>query len=174
MRTTNAVMGAAERARSQLLPEARRPSAGERCSCVALALLAALALRLLYVTLPLGIDEGGVAVVARAWGTGGGSIYGAYWLDRPPLLVALYKVGIVAGPLGIRGLGALAALSLVAATTTVAQLVAGDPAARVAALLAAVLASSVAIGAVFTPAELLAAGAGRRIRRLPAGRPPPQ
>jgi hypothetical protein len=149
-------MGAAERARALLLPE---PEAERRRTMhvLAAALLAALALRLLYVTAPLGIDEGGVAVIARAWGTGGGSIYGAYWLDRPPFLMVLYKAGVVAGPLGIRGLGALAALALVTATTTVAQLVAGDRAARVAAPLAAVLASSAVIDSVFTPAELLAA-----------------
>ena len=156
MWTMDAVMGAAGRARSLPLPT---PEAERRRTMLVLAfaLLAALALRLLYVTTPLGIDEGGLTFVARAWGAGGGSIYGAYWLDRPPLLMVLYQAGVVAGPLGIRGLGALAALALVTATTTVAQLVAGDRAARVAALLAAVLASSEAIDAVFTPAELLAA-----------------
>src|SRR5215208_2173573 len=62
------------------------------------ALLATVALRLLYLGLPLGTDEGGVALIAKAWGTGHGSLYGAYWLDRPPLLVALYKLAIVGGP----------------------------------------------------------------------------
>src|SRR3954454_13089774 len=147
MRTTNAMMGVtkqeAERRRTMLV--------------LALASLATLALRLLYVTVPLGVDEGGLASVAKAWGTGGGSIYGAYWLDRPPLLVALYKAAGVVGALWIRGLGVLAALALAAATTATAQLVAGDRAARVAAVLTAALASSAAIGAVFTPAELLAA-----------------
>ena len=48
---------------------------------------------------------------------GHGSLYGAYWLDRPPLLVALYKLAVTGGAVGIRVLGALAALALVAATT---------------------------------------------------------
>ncbi len=122
------------------------------------ALAVCLGLRLLYVNFPLGTDEGGVAFIAKAWGTGGhGSLYGAYWLDRPPLLVTLYKLAVLGGPTGIRVLGALAALALVAATTVLARAVAGDHAARVAALLSAGLASSIALTAVFTPAELLAA-----------------
>jgi hypothetical protein len=124
---------------------------------LALALLGTLALRLLYLTCPLGIDEGGVAFIAKAWGTGHGSIYGAYWLDRPPLLVGLYKVAVLAGPLGIRTLGAVAALALVTAATVLARAVAGERAARYAAVLSAVFASSVALASVFTPAELLAA-----------------
>ncbi|MEA2247564.1 MAG: hypothetical protein QOH46_2093, partial [Solirubrobacteraceae bacterium] len=122
------------------------------------ALIICLGLRLPYLNLPLGTDEGGVAFIAKAWGSGGhGSLYGAYWLDRPPLLVALYKLAVVGGPTGIRVLGALAALALVATTTVLTQAVAGHRAARVAAILSAALASSVALTAVFTPAELLAA-----------------
>ena len=63
---------------------------------LAVALLATVGLRLLYLGFPLGIDEGGVAFIAKAWGTGHGSLYGAYWLDRPPLLVALYKLAVTA------------------------------------------------------------------------------
>jgi 4-amino-4-deoxy-L-arabinose transferase-like glycosyltransferase len=123
---------------------------------LAAALLVCLGLRLLYLRFPLGVDEGGVAFIARAWGTGHGSLYGAYWLDRPPLLVALYKLALVAGPTGLRLLGALAALALVATTTLVTRSVAGERAARVAAVLSAGLACSIALGAVHTPAELLA------------------
>jgi hypothetical protein len=121
------------------------------------ALLATLTVRFLYLTLPLGIDEGGVAFVAKAWGSGHGSIYGPYWLDRPPLLVALYKVAVLGGPLGIRVLGAAAALALVTATTALTRAVADDRAARVAAVLSAAFASSFALGSVYTTAELLAA-----------------
>ncbi len=114
-------------------------------------------MRLPYFGFPLGIDEGGVAFIAKAWGTGHGSLYGAYWLDRPPLLVALYKLAVVAGPTGIRVLGTLAALGLVATTTVVTRAVAGERAARIAAVLSAGMASSIALSAVFTPGELLAA-----------------
>jgi 4-amino-4-deoxy-L-arabinose transferase-like glycosyltransferase len=125
---------------------------------LAAALVVCLGLRVPYMNLSLGIDEGGVAFIAKAWGTGGhGSLYGAYWLDRPPLLVALYKLAVPGGAVGIRVLGALAALALVITTTLVTRAVAGHHAARVAAVLSAGLASSIALAAVFTPAELLAA-----------------
>ncbi len=124
---------------------------------LAVALLATVALRLLYLHFPLGIDEGGVAFIAKAWGSGHGSLYGAYWLDRPPLLVALYKLAIAGGPTGIRVLGIVAALALVAVTTVVTRAVAGERAARIAAVLSAGLASSIALAAVYTPSELLAA-----------------
>jgi hypothetical protein len=124
---------------------------------LAAALLGTVGLRWLYLGFPLGIDEGGVAFIAKAWGTGHGSLYGAYWLDRPPLLVALYKAVVHGGPTGIRALGALAALALVTTTTLLTRAVAGERAARVAAVLSAAMASSVALSAVFTPSELLAA-----------------
>src|SRR4051794_4627302 len=120
------------------------------------AVVLTLGLRLPYLHLPLGVDEGGVAFVAKAWGTGHGSLYGAYWLDRPPLLLALYKVAVLGGATGIPLLAALAAVALVVATTLPTRAVAGERAARIAAVLSAVLASSVALRAVFAPAELLA------------------
>jgi hypothetical protein len=135
-----------------------RSSGGRRTALVlAAALLLTLATRMLSLRVPLGTDEGGVAFIAKAWGSGHGSLYGAYWLDRPPLLVALYKVAVAGGVTGIRLLGALAALALVALTTLVTRAVAGDRAARVTAVLIAALACSPAIAAISTPAELLAA-----------------
>ena len=141
---------------------------------LAVALLATVGLRLLYLGFPLGIDEGGVAFIAKAWGTGHGSLYGAYWLDRPPLLVALYKLAVVGGPTGIRVLGIVAALALVAVTTVVTRAVAGERAARIAAVLSAGLASSIALAAVYTPVGAARRGPGRRVDRLPRGRASPR
>jgi hypothetical protein len=116
-----------------------------------------LALRVPFATLPLGIDEGGLSFIARQWSTGHGSLYGAYWLDRPPLLLALYDVAARGGELGVRVLGALAAVALVALATVLAGMLGGRRASAVAALLTAGFAGSAALAAVFTPAELLAA-----------------
>ena len=152
--------GSADAAARRAPPRSASARTGERRrtrSSLAAALLVAVGLRLLYLGFPLGTDEGGVAFIAKAWGSGHGSLYGAYWLDRPPLLVALYKLAVPGGPTGIRVLGALAALALVAVTTVVTRAVAGERAARIAAVLSAGLASSIALAAVFTPAELLAA-----------------
>jgi 4-amino-4-deoxy-L-arabinose transferase-like glycosyltransferase len=120
-------------------------------------LLLALVLRAPYFSTALGRDEGGVAFIARSWPSGHGSLYGSYWLDRPPLLVALYRLAVLGGDTGVRVLGALAALALVTAIAVLAREVAGQRAGVIAALLAALLTGSLAIGAVYTPGELLAA-----------------
>ncbi len=120
-------------------------------------LLLALLLRLPFFGTGLGLDEGGVAFIARNWPSGHGSLYGSYWLDRPPLLVGLYKLAVLGGDRGVRLLGAVAALALVAAIALLAREVAGQRAALIAGLLAALLSGSVAIASVYTPGELLAA-----------------
>lgn len=113
-------------------------------------------LRLPFVTVPLGIDEGGDAFVARAWGATEGSIYGGSWLDRPPLLVLAYRIGVLGGDIGIRVLGIVAAVLLIAGTMMIAHRIGGPAAARLTGLISAVMMSSVVLGAVFTGNELLA------------------
>jgi len=120
-------------------------------------LLLVLLLRVPYLSTPLGRDEGGIAYVASHWSSGGGSLYGTYWLDRPPLLVGLYKIAVLGGDRGVRALGALAALALVAGIALLGRAVGGPRTGRIAGLLAAMLAGSVSIQAVYTPGELLAA-----------------
>jgi hypothetical protein len=131
------------------------PTRHSTLSWIGLGVGLALLLRAPWLDAPLGRDEGGVALVARAWHGGGPFPYGSYFLDRPPLLPALYRL---AGDsqTGIRVLGCLAAMSLVIASTLLAVRVAGRAAAPWAAVISAVLASSFAIKSVFTPAELLA------------------
>jgi hypothetical protein len=120
-------------------------------------LLLVLVLRAPYLRTPLGRDEGGISYVASHWSAGhGSSLYGAYWLDRPPLLVGLFKLAGLGGELGLRVLGALAALALVVVIALLGRAVAGPRAGRIAGLLAAFLAGSVSLGAVYTPGELLA------------------
>jgi hypothetical protein len=119
-------------------------------------LLLALVVRAPYLSTPLGRDEAGLTYIAQNWPGGDGSLYGAYWVDRPPLLIALFKLAGLGGEGGVRALGALAAVGLVIAIALLAQAVAGPRAGRIAALLAALLSGSVSIGANFTPGELLA------------------
>lgn len=120
--------------------------------CLGLSLL----LRAPYLGTPLGIDEGGLAYIAQNWSQDGNSLYGPYWLDRPPLLLLLFRLAGLGGDLGVRLLGVLAAGALVVAVALVARMIAGERAGRIAALVAALLTGSVAIHAVYSPAELLA------------------
>ena len=116
-----------------------------------------IALRLPWFDAALGRDEGGVSMVADAWHHSRPFPYGPYFLDRPPLLVAAYKLANDAGgATGVRVLGMVAASLAVIVCTVLAARVAGRRAALPAALLAAALFSSVLLDSVFTPAELLA------------------
>ncbi|HEX2104119.1 MAG TPA: glycosyltransferase family 39 protein [Solirubrobacteraceae bacterium] len=108
-------------------------------------------------SVPLGVDEGGLAYVASRWDSGEGSLYGAHWLDRPPLLLALFRIVAAGAEVGIRALGAVAAIGLVVLAAATARSLAGDRAASTAAILAAALAGSVVLTAAYAPAELLAA-----------------
>jgi len=118
-------------------------------------LLIAVLLRVPWLSVPLGRDEGGLALLAQHWR--GGSLYGDYWLDRPPLLILLFKLAVLGGGDGVRVLGTAAALALVGAIALCARVLAGARAGMIAGLLAALLTGSSAIGAVYTPGELLAA-----------------
>lgn len=123
---------------------------------IALGVALTLLLRAPWFDAPLGRDEGGVALVARNWHGGGPFAYGSWFLDRPPLLPALYKL-VGDGVVGIRVLGAVASASLVVLSTLLAVRLGGRRAAPWAAVISGAIASSYAIRAVFTPAELLAA-----------------
>jgi hypothetical protein len=66
-----------------------RPPAGR--FLVPLVALVAL-VRGTYVLRPLQRDEGGYLLTARQWHTGGEFLYGDYFVDRPPLLMLIFKV----------------------------------------------------------------------------------
>ena len=83
---------------------------------VAVAAAAAFLLRLPGLTRPVRADEAGYQLVARAWHPLADSVYGAYFVDRPPPMIALFKVSdAIGGPLFIRVLGAFACAALVLA-----------------------------------------------------------
>ncbi|MGH3361864.1 MAG: hypothetical protein ACRDOM_05330 [Nocardioides sp.] len=87
---------------------------------VATAASAAALLRFPGLFYPVGADEAGFTIVARHWDPGPEGVYGPYFLDRPPILVALVKLSdAVAGPYFLRLEAALgcALLVIVAAAT---------------------------------------------------------
>ena len=120
---------------------------------IAVGAVLALVLRAPWLGAPLGRDEGGLALVAAAWDQGPFA-YGDYFVDRPPLLVALFRMAD--GPVGVRVFGAIAAVGAVVIACLIARRLGGPRAVAGAAVVSAVLVSSTALGSVLTPAELLA------------------
>jgi hypothetical protein len=83
------------------------------------ALIAGMAavVRLPFLTRPLSPDEGGYLLVASQWSPGS-SLYGAYFVDRPPLLIAVFGLADELGgavPLRLLGLVAVVVSVLLAA-----------------------------------------------------------
>jgi 4-amino-4-deoxy-L-arabinose transferase-like glycosyltransferase len=95
---------------------------------------------------PLSPDEGGLLLVASQWGPGS-SLYGDYWVDRPPVLIGLFAlVDGIGDPWALRLLGCLAVVLTVLLAAMVGRLAA--PATRFGPVLAA------STAAVFTATPL--------------------
>src|SRR5688500_12087264 len=58
-------------------------------------------------------DEGGLLMLAAQWEPGS-SLYGDYWVDRPPLLVGLFAVADgLGGPVALRAMGVVAVVATI-------------------------------------------------------------
>lgn len=89
------------------------------------AAIAAALLRFPGLLYPIGSDEAGFTLVAREWDPEPDSLYGTYWVDRPPGLIALIRLSdALGGPLFLRAVAAVGCLVmvLVAAATARAML----------------------------------------------------
>lgn len=65
-------------------------------------------LRLPFVGTPLSSDEAGFLRIAAQWAPGR-SLYGDYWVDRPPLIIGLFQVAnLLGGAVGLRVVGIVA------------------------------------------------------------------
>lgn len=125
---------------------------------VTLIALGTVALRLAMLRAPLSADESGFLQVARHWHRGGGSLYGPYFVDRPPLLLELFKVAdLFGGIVAWRLIGALAAAATVVCVAMAGRRLAGSTAGRWAAVTAGALMVSPLLGTVVPNGELLAA-----------------
>jgi len=106
---------------------------------VAMAGLTCLLGWLPFVARPLSPDESGLLMVARQWAPGD-SLYGDYWVDRPPFLIALVAVGdLLGGAWGFRLLGMIAVCASVLLAGALGRVVA--PGVATAAVLPAATAS---------------------------------
>src|SRR6478735_9402577 len=123
-----------------------------------LAAGAAVALRLPLLGAAPSPDEAGFLAVGAQWRPGGTSLYGDYWVDRPPLLITIFRLAAeVGGLVPLRLIGCLATVLVVLGVAHTARLMAGPRAARWAALVAAALCVSPLTGAVAVNGELLSA-----------------
>lgn len=114
--------------------------------------------RLPFVATPARPDEAGFLQVAHQWAPGGGSLYGAYWVDRPPLLIALYQlVDLLGGVVALRLLGCAAVAVTVVLCAETARRHTGDTASCWAAGTAGALLCSPVVGSAEINGELLAA-----------------
>ena len=69
-------------------------------------------------------DEGGFLIVGGQW-SAGASVYGDFWVDRPPLLVAFFGVAEwLGGPWALRSMGILAVVAGVVLAGVVARIAA--------------------------------------------------
>lgn len=119
---------------------------------------AAVAARLPFLAESTGKDEAGYLMVGQQWSHAGTSLYGNYWVDRPPLLIAIFRFAAQQGGLvPLRLVGCLAAALVVIGCAHVARRIAGDRAAGWAALTAAVMTVSPLLGGLEVNGELLSA-----------------
>lgn len=121
---------------------------------MALALLAGAAW-VPFIAAPLSPDEGGFLLVASQWEPGT-SLYGHYWVDRPPLLLSIFDLAShLGGAVGLRLIGIAAVLASVALAALLARTVAG-PRALAPTAVAAVFLSTPLFGTTQVDGELLA------------------
>ncbi|HET6151746.1 MAG TPA: hypothetical protein VFE15_02255 [Marmoricola sp.] len=73
-----------------------------------------------FIAGPASPDEGGYLLIASQWGHGS-SLYGNYWVDRPPLLIAIHAVAVFLG--GTAALRVIGMLAVVASVVLAAALV---------------------------------------------------
>jgi hypothetical protein len=110
-------------------PAAARREVDPRLVVYAAALAAGL-LRFPGLLYPLGSDESGFTLVARAWHPEPDRLYGSYWVDRPPTLIALIRLSDwVGGAYFIRivaAVGCVVLVVLAAATARAALRFAGE------------------------------------------------
>jgi hypothetical protein len=146
-------------------------------AAIAAAITALVAVRLAMLRTYVGGDEAGFLMVGAGWHDGS-SLYGDYWVDRPPLLIWLTE--LAGGVTALRVLGLVASVLTVLGITWAAQIARGPDAARWAAGAAGLFGGAQWLGVARVNGEMLAApfvawsialtlcAALRTSRRMPA------
>jgi hypothetical protein len=120
------------------------------------ALVVSTALRIPGFLATPGSDEAGFLLVARSWSPTAASLYGRYWVDRPPVLIAAYRwTDALLGGSGPRVLAAMLAAVLVVAVHLLAARAAGAGPARLATVVTVTLLSDPELSAWTAKGEVL-------------------
>ena len=120
------------------------------------AVLVSSALRLPGLVASRSSDEAGFLLVARSWSPSADSLYGHYWVDRPPVLLAAYRWSdALLGPLGPRLLALLLAAVLVVAVHLLAARLTSTGTARVATVVTVALLADPSLSAWTSKGEVL-------------------
>lgn len=122
--------------------------------CVAVMLL----LRAPFLFRPVEADEGGFLMVADQWHGGGSSLYGDQWVDRPPLLLLIFKLAALlsGSSLVVHLFAAAVNAQLVASAWWVGRIINGNRGAVAGAVVAAVAGANISIGGLALTGELIA------------------
>ncbi len=100
-------------------------------------------LRLPFLGWPLNADEGGFLYLAQHWDGDGPSLYDHQWVDRPPVLLLVFKLGgVLGGPLALRLIALTLACIVVVAGWWAGGLINGSTGAVLGALVAAATSSN--------------------------------
>ncbi len=125
---------------------------------VPLVAVVAVVLRLPFLASDPSRDEAGFLVIGQQWHSGGSSLYGNYWVDRPPLLISVFQLAAgLGGLVPLRLIGCLATVLVVVGAAHVARRIGGRGAAPWAALTAAALCVTPLLGGQAVNGELLSA-----------------
>jgi hypothetical protein len=101
-------------------------------------------------------DEAGFLLVARSWAPTSDSLYGQYWVDRPPVLLAAYRWSdALLGDLGPRLLALVLAALLVVSVHLLATRLTSPGAARVATVVTVALLADPDLSAWTSKGEVL-------------------
>ncbi|MEV7395883.1 hypothetical protein [Aeromicrobium sp. NPDC092404] len=121
---------------------------------ISMAVAVLIALRLLMFRAYVGADEAGFLMVGTGWHDGS-SLYGDYWVDRPPLL--LWMTELAGGVTSLRVLGLAASVLTLLGIAWAAHVARGPEAARWAAGAAALFGVAQWLGVARVNGEMLAA-----------------
>ena len=123
---------------------------------VVVAVLVSSALRVPGLMASPSSDEAGFLLVARSWTPTADSLYGHYWVDRPPVLLAAYRwTDALFGDLGPRLLAFVLTAVLVVAVHLLATRLTTPAAARVATVVTVALLADPSLSAWTSKGEVL-------------------